>query len=231
MVQDLATARAFLDELHDDPDSPINTGRLVVIGAGEGATLGALWLNAEYRRFAIRGMPLGIPLKPEENPELQHVAAAAWLSLAPMLGRRTVPLAEWLKNAGRYGEVPMAFLHGAGDEAGAGRCKDFVKVIKDNPAFQPLTGVRPVPGTAAAATQLLQPDLDTEKMIVGYVEEALKAREARKGRDPGWVARNYLGSSFVWIFSGAGQTVAKQAGLRNILAIPLDRLGIHPNGL
>ncbi len=228
LVNDLAVARAFLDERHDDAKSSVNAGQFVVVGVGEGATLSVLWLATEYRRFVTRNKAGGLP-ELEASPETKRVIGAVWLSMPPTLGRRISvqqPLQEWLKDAGRYGEVPMAFLHGADAAAGAARCKSFVDLIKDNPEHLPLTGARGVPKTAATGTELLRPDLDTEKMVVAYVDEVLKHREAK------WAPREFAASSSVWNFPGGGQPLlARAPGLQGIQLIPLDRLNVQMPGL
>jgi pimeloyl-ACP methyl ester carboxylesterase len=46
LCNDIAAARQFLDE---QPD--VNSNNLILIGAKDGATVGALWLNSEFHRF------------------------------------------------------------------------------------------------------------------------------------------------------------------------------------
>src|SRR5262245_34038698 len=48
LVNDVAAAKAFLDERNDAGEC--NTSTLVVIGAGDGATLGAMWAYSEFFR-------------------------------------------------------------------------------------------------------------------------------------------------------------------------------------
>jgi hypothetical protein len=226
LIHDLAAARAFLDERHDDADSPVHAGNLVVVGVGEGATLSVLWLAAEFRRHAARpGFGGGIP-ELEKEPEIKRVRGAVWLSMAATLGRREMSsLPEWLKDAGRYGEVPMTFLFGMDDSAGAARSRAFAKRLEDNPGRRPPTVAQAIPGTALAATDLLHPDLDTEKTIVACVEAALQGRETK------WAARGFaVGESF-WHFPDTAPLPARLRGPRGLQLIPLDRLNIRFPGV
>src|SRR5260370_21261334 len=53
LVNDVVAARAWLDKKNDGGE--LNMSNLVVIGAGEGATIGTLWLYSELHRK--RGEP------------------------------------------------------------------------------------------------------------------------------------------------------------------------------
>lgn len=222
LIHDLAAARAYLDDRHDEADSPVNAGNLVVIGVGEGATLSVFWLAAEFRRFAARpGFGGGIP-ELEGEPEIKRVRGAVWLSMATTLGRREMSsLTEWLKDSGRYGEVPMSFLFGADDNAGAARSRAFAKRLEDNPGRRPPTVAQGVPGTALAATDLLPPNLDTEKTIVACVEGALEGRETK------WAARGFAAGESFWHFPDAAPLPAKLRGPRGLQLIPLDRFNVR----
>jgi pimeloyl-ACP methyl ester carboxylesterase len=48
LCNDIAAAKAFLDDRNDAGEC--NSGNLILIGAKDGATLGALWLNSECQR-------------------------------------------------------------------------------------------------------------------------------------------------------------------------------------
>src|SRR6185436_13587529 len=75
LANDIAAAKSFLDE---QPDC--NSSNLILIGARDGATMGALWLNSEWYRF--RYLPAG-PGRPatldRQNPEGKATVAAVWL--------------------------------------------------------------------------------------------------------------------------------------------------------
>ncbi len=222
LVQDLAAARAFLDARHEDPKGPVNSSHLVVIGAGEGAMLGALWLAGECRRFVAKPAMPGFPVQIEGPSEIRQVAGAVWLSMPEPLEPRARHLHEWLKEVGRTHNVPMCFLHGADDGRCAARSRDLVQLIKGYAPVQPLTAARAVPNTALAAAQLLRPELDTGKLIAAFVDDVLKARGSQ------WGPRRYPANLYVWVFPDGAPVEAKVPGPRGLRVLPIERLGIHP---
>src|SRR5262249_35021117 len=48
LVNDIAAAKAFLDRRNDARE--VNSANVIVVGAGNGATLGAMWMASECRR-------------------------------------------------------------------------------------------------------------------------------------------------------------------------------------
>jgi hypothetical protein len=119
LVNDIAAARLFLEQQHDA--GKLNASAFVVIGAGEGATLGQFWLAAEAYRIA--GKPPGqMPQNPFQlqQSEARQIAAAIWigsqLKLGPAPGLN--PNAANLFAKIRLGTgltVPMVFLYPARD--------------------------------------------------------------------------------------------------------------------
>src|SRR5437660_6786405 len=80
LVDDIAAAKVFLDRRNDAGDC--NSASLVVIGAGDGAALGALWMNSEFSRYRITGDPLfPATVKRDSNPEGRGIVAAICLSI------------------------------------------------------------------------------------------------------------------------------------------------------
>lgn len=129
LVNDVAAVRAYLDRMNDSGE--INTSNIVVIGAGQGATVGALWMLSEFlRRQAVPVNPL-LPLQIANNlpvnqldlrsPEGKDLAAGIFLSMSPTLGRMRIPVEAWLKELGKEQKVPLAFIYGAEDKSS----KDF----------------------------------------------------------------------------------------------------------
>ncbi len=120
-VLDLAAARMYLEKRNDDPGSSVNTANLIVIGAGQGATISVLWLSSECRRF-LDPPPSGLRLLAEAN-EGERVAAGIWLSLDFGMGNNafTVPMADWVGDVGGRVKIPMLFLYGEKDTVSAER--------------------------------------------------------------------------------------------------------------
>jgi alpha-beta hydrolase superfamily lysophospholipase len=115
LVNDIAAAKALLDRKNDVGEC--NSANLVVIGADAGATLGAVWLNAEGYRYRQQPNPIfGAPPLVETSPEVQHVLAAIWLNIEPKLGSRQLSLTSILETPARRHRVPMVFLYDAGQQ-------------------------------------------------------------------------------------------------------------------
>src|SRR5207302_6723078 len=106
--------------------SDCNISNLILIGAEDGATLGALWLATESRRYRLIPNPQ-FPAMPKLNtkPEGKDVVACVWLSLSntidPERARTNVStvLPIWLQDAARVQKLPMAFFFGKADTESA----------------------------------------------------------------------------------------------------------------
>lgn len=127
LVNDIAAAKSWLDFRNDDGEA--NTKNLILIGAGEGATLGALWMASEWRRIPcelVKQTPTGgiINIRPMQErqflrpmtaaePEGSSQLAAIWLSISPTLaGKSMGQLPSWIKDItlARTRRVQMAFV-------------------------------------------------------------------------------------------------------------------------
>src|SRR5262249_58161541 len=125
LVNGVLAARAFLDRKNDSGE--LNTSNLIVIGAGHGATVGALWLASEchLKHGTPPGAAVGPVLDPrlikwDMNYECKDVRAAIWLSISPTLvSANGLPVRDWfLEAAGKMNKVPTVFLFGKEDKAG-----------------------------------------------------------------------------------------------------------------
>src|SRR5215469_10627606 len=93
LVNDIAAARAYLNIKNDANE--INSSNIILIGAGQGATLGALWLASECRRQkdnqSDRLFPGMLPqFRSLDEPEGNDVAGAVWLTIYPTLEQKAV---------------------------------------------------------------------------------------------------------------------------------------------
>jgi pimeloyl-ACP methyl ester carboxylesterase len=160
LVDDVVAAKAFLDD--KDRAGQVDAANLVVVGLGDGATVGALWLAAESSRHRLMGGagmgPMGGagmgPGKYETEPEVRHVAGAVWIQLN-MTGRVTDQLpttTKWLRAAGTM-HVPMAFVYNLRD-AGSRKVAEFAaNATGQGPPVTQLLGVPDVGGAAAPQGQ------------------------------------------------------------------------------
>ena len=149
LVNDIAAAKSFLDIKNDDGEA--NSSNIIVIGAGEGATLGALWMASEWRRLSCEVVevvqntgilnlkapgPKRVNLKamPSVDPEGSAQLAAIWLSISPTIAGKNyatqVPL--WLKDITmpRNRRVQMLFVTGEDDKARDDFSVKMLKTVK-----------------------------------------------------------------------------------------------------
>lgn len=195
LVNDIAAAKAFLDNRNDA--GACNTGMTVLVGADSGATLGAIWLNAECNRFRL-DPPLLIGNAPEvtSKSEGRNVIACLWLSLTSKLGARPtlIPMSRLLDAAAREAAIPMVFFHSNEDTAGKTIAKTCVKAIKpkkDDPKYS-FTDAVEVKGGKLKGMELLQKSLGVDDAIVTYLKEV--TNEKRKL----WEQRDFAKTQYVW---------------------------------
>jgi hypothetical protein len=203
LVNDIAAAKAFLDNRNDT--GACNTSNLIVLGAETGATLGAIWLNAEWHRFAFTPpMPLAgiFQGKFAQTSEGKNTIAAVWLSMTSKLGSRTISVPALLDKAGREHATPMAFIYSDDDKTGmaiAKACETRFKGKKKDDKYR-FTLALPVKGGGnLKGASLLQKTLLTEENIVGYINEVAEAKANE------WVELDFRKTQYVWRMPGVLQ--------------------------
>jgi hypothetical protein len=112
LIEDIAAARTYLDLRHDEPSGPVNTFNLVVIGAGQAAALGSLWLASEGYRYNASEMGNQILVK---WPEKLSVLQAVWIGMADPLKLSPFGIHNWLEGAHEKPLVPITFIYGEED--------------------------------------------------------------------------------------------------------------------
>lgn len=210
LVNDIASAKAYLDRKNDV--GACNTGSLVVIGAEGGATLGAIWQHSEWHRYKLVPnpmLPFGPPI-PATKPVGDNTIANIWLSVTPKLGSWNVNVTAQVALAGRVAAVPMVFMYGAEDKSGkrvAQAAESYLKSSKEKDRFK-YTGAFPIPKTEAKGVGLLQPGLNTPKLIGNWLDEVVLA----KGNE--WQERDFRKSMYIWRLPGRlGTTVPARTDL------------------
>jgi pimeloyl-ACP methyl ester carboxylesterase len=226
LINDIAAAKAFLDRQNDA--GACNTSNLVVIGAGDGAALGTLWLASQCALWRDRNPnPLGLGMPIPDDPEIKDVSAVVWLSLSPTVAGHSAPLRSAFREVGRENKVPIAFLYGQKDAKGANIAKFYLEESRGTKADLKMTAEKGVPDTDLVGSKLLQEGLQTEDLIVNkYLEFVLEKRGS-----PARKQRNLEKSRFFWTFPRPGapgaQTIpAKPAGEEQPVGIPLEKLGV-----
>src|SRR5690606_17549423 len=131
-VNDLTAVRMHIDQKNDQGD--LNSSSIYLIGSGDAATLGMLWMASEWFRPAVHPMiGLGVQYKLTPTPGIAvdpaagaDIAGAIWLSASVP---QTVPrnaVSAWPKVSMKMRDNnPMLFLYGGADTAAARESKFF----------------------------------------------------------------------------------------------------------
>jgi hypothetical protein len=206
LVQDIVAARLWLDLKHDDVGD-INSRNLVVIGAGEGATWGALWLASEFWRSQMR-----LLASPREH-ESKDLAAAIWLGSSFTTAKPALTQ-NWLREGYR---LPMLFLRSEGDEAARRVNEALIKKIRPE-GGSTLLEERTIPGNQIGQGILRSNRAD--QMVKAFLDEMLRSHVMRE-----WVPRKVQLNQYNWNLPGTPQTIpAKMSGVRNPSLFPVERL-------
>jgi pimeloyl-ACP methyl ester carboxylesterase len=136
LVNDVVAARHFLDKKNDAQQC--NTGSIIVIGAQEGAGLGAAWTVHEFdRRSVPSGTSVGaVGIRPRIPGE--DIAAGVWLGpvqRSPVTGT-SFRIADWFgrNTSSRVrAEVPQLFIFGKQDSNSALAVPQMLAAVRKNP--------------------------------------------------------------------------------------------------
>src|SRR5262249_20432242 len=161
-VNDIAAARHLLDQMHDRGE--VNTGRLVVIGTGEGASLGLLWLGLEASRYPRGAVQAG---KAASHDVLGAIWIGCSLQLGGGRGNRAVG-----NNGGGLG-CPQgdreaganAFLHGENEPMMSAQVRNLLVQRMPGGSAQ----VQGVPDSADEGPALLRAGRVTQKEVLARV--------------------------------------------------------------
>jgi hypothetical protein len=238
LVNDIAAARAFLDTQNDAGN--VNSSNIIVIGAGQGAALGALWTASECRRQRdpisdnLRPGMLpqwGVPFKKFDSPEGNDIAATVWLTISPSVEKcPPLPLRACLADTARTAKIPTCFLYGQTDEKAAGQTKSYLDYLqKERGRMIELKGVKAeaVRGTHnLAGAKLLGRQRQTANTIVKFVNKVIDDRGTRTRKD-----RQNKKYAFCWTVPwpearGAEHLLAKMPGEEVPRLIPLRAMGM-----
>lgn len=212
-VNDLAAARFHLDAKNDD--KRLNTGEVYLIGAGDAATLGLLWLAAEWHRPAVSrgGGPSVVPsgggkgdMKLSAGVD---VAGAVWLSATRPAQVKEKVVEGWVAQTPKLRDRnPMLFLQGAQEPAKAGADGKFffeqVLKAKGSKTLNPLdqTFLTPISGTKLGGVELLgkSDELATEGTILSYLKARRKDRDAVVRQERKYVTPYAINLAFFGVF-------------------------------
>jgi hypothetical protein len=231
LVNDIAAAKAYLDRRNDARE--VNTSNVIVIGAGEGAALGALWTSAQCRLQKDRNPPaLAVGMPPAlDEPESKDLACAIWLSISPTVAGLRMPIKKAVEDTVRLGKVRTALIYGKGDVIAAQLAKDYMDaVVGPKNDFRGWIARHDFP-TKLSGSQLLSESLDTEKWII---DECLdNVMEKRSNVE--WKKREVGSSAYFWAFPKPGpgaQLIPDKLPSDELHGmIPLARLGVSGSGV
>lgn len=196
LVNDIAAVRAYLDRRNDD-SKDCNTSSIIIVGADTGATLGAIWINAEWHRYKFTPNPM-FPFNIKlgtfaTQPEGSDIIGAVFLTISPSLEKRKVKLESLLRIPCKDKGMAAAFFVGAEDKETALFTKGLVNKlkVKDNPKHAFIAPVE-MPKTTLTGIKLLNKQLPTEKAIVDSLE--LYVPDEKRER----VQKDFPNTNFMW---------------------------------
>ena len=206
LVQDIAAARNYLDDLNDN--GTVNTSTIYLLGPGDAAGLGFLYMASEWSRERIKpeltNASLYVsprrPLLQASEPAGLDIGGAIWLGPTR---HQSIPLAnlkEWCINPATIelrSQTRMLFVHGDKDTKSTPFAKSLYSdvllmdkkslpggAILAKPEFTSF--VRDIKGSAAGGTKLLGNNLGTEKLIGDFLKDVDKDRGSKTTKKRGW---------------------------------------------
>jgi pimeloyl-ACP methyl ester carboxylesterase len=233
LINDIAAAKLFLDDRNDASDC--NSHALIVIGAEDGAALGALWMAADWNRYSADKVILD-PRGPRfpalisgvsKDSEGKDQYCAIWLSMTPNLGGKVGvggPVRTALRLAGSDKKIPMGFLFGQDDKEGEEHAKEFLKAARGNtdPDKLPFTAMKGIQSSKLTGSALLRKGLGTDQFILTYLEKTREKKPSNK-----WSKVDWDHTAYVWSFPNAGRPIpAKEEKGKALEPFPLAAIGI-----
>jgi alpha-beta hydrolase superfamily lysophospholipase len=224
LVNDIVAAKAFLDRKNDARE--INSSNLLLVGAGDGATLGALWAAAEMHRQRDTSPPMlippAVPLR-MDDPEGKDIAGAVWLTISPNIAGRSVSkaLSSALVEVARDNKVPVAFFYGKNDSNASNLTLNYLNTIQPKKYDLKNTGEKAIPGTELAGSKLLGERVAT-KEVIKQLDRVIEDRGSKE-----WKKREEEKSRYFWTMGKGRTQLAKMPGEKVAHPIPpwLIRLG------
>lgn len=215
-VNDIAACKAYLDRKNDT--GACNTSSFILVGAEDGATLGAIWLNSEYHRHRLV-QDLNLFTTPDPRPEGLDVIGCVWLSIKSQLGSRpgTVSIANTLAAPLKDRAVPMVFMYGADDAKAKAVANAAIKFktasLKVKYSFTAAVPVK----TKLSGIGLLQPSLAVDDAIYQYLFGGKDAEGVVEAKTREWTEREFRKTQYVWRLPGPTLINAKLLNDTNLL--------------
>jgi pimeloyl-ACP methyl ester carboxylesterase len=176
LVNDVAAAKSFLNQQNNA--NLCNSHSVFVIGAEDGAALGAAWIAYEWSRRPVQLNALGVAV-PNLNadPPGKDIMAAVWLTIPERLPGSPVRVVRWLRAVRR--EVPMAFVYGEKDRRGAQAAKVLFREVEQGSKSKLKLTAKLAKNTNQNGVNLLgKQSLNTEENITKYLQNVLDEKVA-----------------------------------------------------
>jgi alpha-beta hydrolase superfamily lysophospholipase len=183
LVNDIAAVRAYLDR-RSDTNKDCNTSSIIVLGAEAGATLGALWINAESYRYKFTPNPM-FPTNPklgkfDTRPEGADIIGAVFLGIQPSLEKRPVRISALLQTSCKQQGMAAAFFYGKEDPKATTLAKSLEKELRVKGSKKhDFIGVVDL-DTKLTGMNLLHKDLKTDTSIVDYLDGVVADRKVER---------------------------------------------------
>jgi pimeloyl-ACP methyl ester carboxylesterase len=227
LIEDIVAARTYLDRLHDDPSGPVNTFNLVVLGAGQAAALGSLWLATEGLRYNGSDIGNKILLRWEEK---RSVLQAVWIGMADPLKLRPFGIHNWLEGAHAKPAVPITFIYGEEDIDTYSLLSEPIRKKFGTPFV--------IPGARLSGQELLDTDTQAAARIQKYLVKSFQSLPPQSSPPVNWVPRKIKSLRSFWRLEAHNGkkkvvrwVVAKRVGDESLLPVPFLPLGIPIKGL
>jgi hypothetical protein len=192
LVDDVSAAKAFLDRKCIGKE--VNSANVIVIGCGQGASIGAAWMFSQYRLHRQKGVkPNRLP--DFDEPEGKDIVCGVWLTPTPQIESITVPYKEYLDELELTYRVPMLFVYGEQDKTAATETLTWLKGVMPNYKLLgdgkgdghpekklKLTRDWAIKDTKLTSSKLLSSDLPTVKTIKQYLEGCVDERGVHEPR-------------------------------------------------
>lgn len=208
LANDIAAARAYLDRQNDQGEC--NASNLILVGAGEGATLGALWLNGEFRRHRFHpAMLAGFKSRIDPQPEGDRVLCCLWLGIRPTLGSRSVNLSSLLDLPSRQRKLPTLLVHARSNERDRDRAAALARFLRRGQKL-PYSDAVEIPDVGSATGAQLLTYAATQRALVRYLDTVVET----EGKE--WDSQDAANALYVWAMPGSARPVAANIVGRNV---------------
>jgi hypothetical protein len=211
LVNDIAAARAYLDR-RNDSIKDCNTSSIIVIGADNGATLGALWMNAEWNRYRAAYNPMLGRYVPETRAEGNDIIGAVFLSPTSLLDKRPVSLSTMLNIACKERATAAAFFVGKEDKKSWELAKALEKNLRvPKSKKHEYIGAVEFETNLTGLKLLTAKSLKTDEFITKYLADVVEERN-----NP-WSDHEFDKSFYMWRQPNGMMVPARKKGDKTLL--------------